>query len=261
MNDCNKSALTHRLTAVAAGYLDGMGFKPVETEVPVAQGWVADLASFTYPTRTEVRKLHMDKQLANWVDLEDADHVLQFVGPGPLTAIVEVKATKADFAKDRKRKFLRPMPPAHFCFLAYPRGIVEPDDIPYGWYGLETAAQGTKLLKVHRTRTWPHPQHPGQVADLIAQVAIRRDHRTRHKMIRDMQRAYARREGANKRAMKVGGIVKNIAIWLRGEGYQAEEATLSACLERWAGVKLPAYAQRHIEYLESLRQPQEASKK
>ena len=57
--DLNKTPLTHRITALAAAFLDAHGFKPVETEVPVASGWVADVASFVYPTMTEAKKLRL----------------------------------------------------------------------------------------------------------------------------------------------------------------------------------------------------------
>ena len=53
--DRNKTDLTHRLTALAEGHLTVLGCKPIETEVPVG-GFIVDVAGFTYPTMTEMKK-------------------------------------------------------------------------------------------------------------------------------------------------------------------------------------------------------------
>jgi len=56
VTDQNKTELTRKVTAGAATWLTNLGAKPVETEVHVRQGWIADLAAVWCPTRTEAQK-------------------------------------------------------------------------------------------------------------------------------------------------------------------------------------------------------------
>ncbi len=51
INNLNKTPLTNQITNAVAAWMDNRGFKPVETEVTVAGGWVADLAGVIVPTR------------------------------------------------------------------------------------------------------------------------------------------------------------------------------------------------------------------
>jgi hypothetical protein len=62
MNDRNKSPITHEVTDAVAVWLDAHGFKPVETEVPMVAGWVADLAAVICPTQTELIALQLIKR-------------------------------------------------------------------------------------------------------------------------------------------------------------------------------------------------------
>jgi len=149
--DRNKTALTHRVTATASAYLYALGCKPVETEVFIRRKWVADVASYWYPTHTEFKKLRLERlarhiiapdiSRANWKDWWP-----RVYGDGPFTVLVEVKTTRGDYTKD-KRKWNTEAKPAHFCFLAYPKGMVE--EVPKGWYGLETNPKGDRLRKLH----------------------------------------------------------------------------------------------------------------
>ncbi len=50
MKDLNKSKLTENVTEAVIVWLKEKGFKPVQTEVRIANGWVADIASILRPT-------------------------------------------------------------------------------------------------------------------------------------------------------------------------------------------------------------------
>jgi hypothetical protein len=188
--DRNKSDLTHRITALSMAYLMNVGFRPVETEVAVAGGWVADVASFCLPTPTETRRLKL--RSINRFGFESCEYgEIQFQYGPLLTAIIEVKTTRADFLKDKQRKFSGIFP-AHLCYLAYPKDVVEPNELPRGWQGLEMTSTGNMLRRKHWN--WPeiHPQHPGEIAEFIAAVALRADNRTkyaRNRLIMKMYRA------------------------------------------------------------------------
>ncbi len=253
--DCNKTALTHRVTAVAAAVLDGFGCKPVETEVDISPGWIADVASFWYPTRTEAKRFGMQKLTlpARLVDTEldgdDLDMQLRCWGAGPLTVAVEVKTTPADFRGDRK--WLLP-PPAHICILAFPSGVVSPDDLPKGWYGLETTKNGHRVRKWHRNYADIHPQHPGLVLDFVAQVGIRRDHRTRHRAIKDFAKARRVQDAEKRKRFVVARMLENLADWFQGTDSQPDRPLRDILPEM--GIKtVPNYLDPAIDYLDSLR--------
>ncbi|MCK4624344.1 MAG: hypothetical protein KAV00_03465 [Phycisphaerae bacterium] len=245
--DKNKTPLTHRITAVAVDHLDRMGFKPVETEVPVAGKWIADVASFIYPTPTEAKKLKLISG-----GLQEYREIDFRYGP-LLTALVEVKISRSDFTKDEQRKFNNPHPPAHLCYLAYPTGLLDKEEIPRGWIGLAMSKNGERLMKVHRT--WAikvYPQHPGDVANFIAQVAIRRDHRTRYKALRELRRAYNARETNDRKVARIHDIIRALLEALTGESAHADK-TLTEIL-RWFGFdKLPDYLQKQVATLEEIR--------
>lgn len=257
--DDNKTALTHRVTAVAAAYLDGLGCKPVETEVPVRPGWVADLASFWYPTATEAKKLHMNQRAReilgakakNW---SWAKCLPRTYGDGPLTVLVEVKTSTSDFKGDPKWK--RDWP-AHMCFLAVPSGIVAPGDIPEGWHGLETSKNGTCLRKVHRTFAGPHPQHTGMVVDFVAAVGIRRDHRTRYAAMRAFAKAYRAEDQQRKMRYSAERLLDRLANWIQGQGVYAHvERSLKDVLAELGIKKVPCYCEKAVAFFESLKDSQ-----
>lgn len=263
-NDGNKTPLTTRITATVAAYLDGAGFKPVETEVPVADGWTADLASFIYPSRTEAHRLRLIKKRhvrGNYFTVDETSFQELAYRTGPLlTALVEVKISRSDFTKDLDRKFRCPHPPAHLCYLAYPTGLLTPDEIPGSWIGLQMAKNGKRLIKRHQLRGLGilHPQHAGQITDLVAAVAIRRAHRTRYRALRDFIRAHRASETQRRRIAMVSQVVTGLVEWLNGEGMYASVDTLPEMLAfaGWTG-QLPAHAQRAAAELEAMRRKPE----
>ena len=253
-NDRNKTALTHRVTAVAAAALDSLGCKPVETEVEISPGWIADVASYWYPTRTEAKRFGLQNITlpARLVDTEldgdDLDMQLRCWGAGPLTVAVEVKTTPGDFRGDRK--WLLP-PPAHICILAFPSGVVSPDDLPKGWYGLETTKNGHRVRKWHRNYADIHPQHPGLVLDFVAQVGIRRDHRTRYRAFKDWAVTYRAEDVEKKKRWSTIGLLEVLAEWLQGEGHYSDQPLRKVLLEM--GIKMPDHLDPVIDYFEEIR--------
>ena len=252
INDRNKTALTHRVTAVAAACLDGMGCKPVETEVEIAPGWIADVASYWYPTRTEAKRfgLHKIKLPTLLIDQghDDLDMRLRLWCAGPLTVAAEVKTAAGDFRGDAKWTRL---PPANICILAFPHGVVE--KVPKGWYGLETSASGDKVLRWHRTDGEIHPQHPGASLDFIAQVGIRRDHRSRYRAMKDWAKAYRAEDAEKKKRYSAERLLEGLARWLQRTGYRCDRP-LHEVLPGLGVKKVPDYLGEVIEYFESLRE-------
>ncbi len=277
MLDNNKTALTHRVTAVAIAYLSGLGCKPIETEVPIRPGWIADVASYWEPTWTEVKKFRLHRKLVEMLGIDLADYDImrsrveqikeaakligmdfdesallsRIAGDGPFTVLCEVKVTKADFAKS-PGKWLAVMgtTPAHLCFIAYPHGIV--DKLPWGWYGIETSADGRRKRKVHRSGRLL-AQHVGATLDFVAAVGVRRHHRTTYAATRDWAKMYRAEESEKQVRYSTGDLLRCVAEWLQGEGYSADK-TLKAALERAGLAKSPKYADEAIAFFEQLRE-------
>lgn len=252
--DGNKMALTHRITAVAMAYFDACGFKPVETEVCIASGWIADIASFVYPTPTEAKKLRLNHRFGNdpnynWYDDLHSRYGYMYTG------IVEVKVTRSDFLKDLETKFNN-SPPAHLAFIAFPTGMIEEREIPIGWMGLKCSKDGSKLVK---RVGWGkvHPRHPGDTIDFIAQVAIRRDHRTRYEFMRSLMRAYRATEKEGRKTYKLSSVIQVIASWVKGGAYKSHFPNLKEALES-QNIKCPGYIENDLKLIESLKYEKEA---
>jgi len=196
--DLNKTAATHRATAAASYYLAFRGYKPIETEVSVFDGWIADLASYVYPTNTELKQMKiLQRESRSGNKILSTDEALKNFerryGEGPFTAIVEVKVTKADFQKDLNFKFNGRVFPAHFCYLAYPAKLDV--ELSKGWIGLLLNDECDRIVKMKYTYSdIIHPQPLGDVVDLIAAVGIRRHHRTVYAERRDWIKAFRARE-------------------------------------------------------------------
>lgn len=252
MLDTNKTPLTHRVTAVAAACLDGLGCKPVETEVPVLDGWVADVAGIWQPTVTEARRIHMSVPMQNRLGTKaNAEYALHACGGGPLAVVAEVKTSRSDFLCDPK--WQRP-PPANFCFLAFPRGALNPEsELPKGWFGIESSKDGTQVLKIHRCHGYVHPMHPGLLLDFVAAVAVRRDHRTRYAATRDWVKAYTAKDREDTKQYKAAQLLVTLANWLQGKGYWPDRGLEQVLLE--IGVKkVSKHAAHAVRFFEALRE-------
>lgn len=193
--DRNKSALTHVATSTAAAWLDGLGCKPVETEVPLGDGWVADLAAFWCPTFTEAKRSRLLRALPvpDGVASMSREHFTRWCRRygGRITVAIEVKVSRSDFTADIGRKYgrwdvpARLSPVAHALVVAAPRGVVGDNEIDCGL--LELSTDCSSVLR------WRGPWklnalHPGEVEDFIAAVAVRRDHATRYAALRRWQK-------------------------------------------------------------------------
>jgi hypothetical protein len=73
IDDHNKTSMTKLVTAAAIRWLDEKGFKPVETEVAVADAWIADIAGSILPTNTELINLKLLKRRPNWRQPQNED--------------------------------------------------------------------------------------------------------------------------------------------------------------------------------------------
>lgn len=195
--DANKSALTHVATATVAAWMDGIGCKPVETEVPVEGGWILDLAGIWSPTITEAKKSKLLKALvereAMFNSFQAMTHLVRAFG-GRFTVGVEVKTSRADYLRDVGRKYgtlvkpatLRPV--AHLMILACPASVLG-GDIVRDWAVLRLSESCERVIKFDGQ--WHAcPQHPYQIENLMAGVAIRRDHQTRYASIRRWSKLY-----------------------------------------------------------------------
>ena len=253
--DDNKTGLTHRATATAAAYLDALGCKPVETEVAIRDGWIADLASYWYPIMAEAKKLHLDRRareiLGVTPETQPHDFLPRAYGSGPFTVLVEVKTAWSDFKRDDRK--WRPDPwPAHICFVAYPAGVVPKEDLPKGWYGLELSKNGSTLRKIHRAFTQPHPQHSGMVIDFLAAVGIRRDHRTRHAATKAWAKASRAEDREREVEYSTARLMEGLVRWIQGKHWQSKRC-LADVLPELGIKKTPKYLREAIEFFESLR--------
>lgn len=111
----------------------------------------------------------------------------------PLTFAVEVKTSLSDFKKDLGRKYAQDYKflnvGAHVCYLAVPCSLREEAEKVCSWGTIICSEEGERILKVTPPR-WITAMHPKDIIDFIANVAIRRDHRTRYRKMRDFLKAY-----------------------------------------------------------------------
>jgi hypothetical protein len=214
IGDRNKTDLTLRTTAAAAAWLHNIGAKAVESEVYVGEKWVADLAAFWQPTLTEIKRTRLlcvpesystSPAKMNWKDGEDYKVAMQrylseFSAwrkingtlwekalealPTWISIVLEVKTSRADFRKDTKWKSA---PMADMQVLSFSKGILQPEEIPAGWWGLMHSAETGSLLKVVR-REPPRDVGINQRCRVIANIAERQHNREHNRFWNDMQR-------------------------------------------------------------------------
>jgi hypothetical protein len=252
--DRNKTELTHTVTDAVVHYLDGLGFKPVETEVPICEGWIADVAGVIQPTYTEAVQMKLIKARprcdyhryardevyrARHDALDAAVNATLAALPDPLTAIVEVKTSRGDFRGDRK---WAAEPPANLCYLAVPRGMLRPDEYPQGWHVVEVSDNGTPRVAARGEMFAVRLEQ--QMRTVLA-IAIRRDHFTRHARLREDQKAERIRQNGEQSLTRVRTAVRAVAQIVRGEGESVEE------ILSWHSIRnLPPHL---IEELSALR--------
>lgn len=187
----DSATLTTRITGGAKAWMLGAGFKPVEEEVPASSGWVADLAGYVYPTRTELKtrlKLHKMIEAPPYTPEDEKLTIFYAKYEMPLTAICEVKVTAADFKKDVGRKFNRTQRihhPGHLAYLAFPKGMVDEMELPWYWGHLVFSADGQRLLKARQPMRIT-AQNPHETIQLISDIGMRCFNKWWYREMREM---------------------------------------------------------------------------
>lgn len=213
MNDRNKTPLTHDVTASTVAYLEARGFKPVETEVQVCDGWCADIAGVICPTQTELIDMKLLAPRPNW-KAPTEKHEMWQTAYGLLdrvmTCLVEVKTSRGDFNGDRKWKS---SPPVDLAYIAVPKGIIRPEEWPGGWGVLEYSDGGLKRLRNPIPAVATIEQH----RDVILSIAVRRDHHTRYARWRELQKEQRIRDGGEKTLQRITKISRMFLQIANGE--------------------------------------------
>lgn len=210
--DRNKTALTHDVTKAALAWLDSHGFKPIETEVWLpsmnvnGRGWIADIAAVIVPTQTELINMKMLPRRPTWKKPESMQEEWREKyrqNDRLMTCIVEVKTSRNDFTRDRK---WQATPPSDLAFIAIPHGIVAPNLWPETWGVLEYRT--STLVKVRNPV--PRVSTIEEQHGIIYQIALRRDHRTRHKMLRELAKERRITEAKDRQSYRVSKIIRAI---------------------------------------------------
>jgi len=230
IEDRNKTVITRKVTAAAACYLEWRGCKPLETEVAICEGWVADVAGILNPTLTELVGLKFIKRRPKWQDGEtvyrdwwDASKQVQQL----MTALVEVKTSRVDFQGDKKWSLGIPV---NIAYLAVPEELgIRDDELPAGWGLLEYSA----ITEIVRLKRVPIIQKVTvkQQRDVILEIAIRRDHHTRYQRMREFRRKAAIVNNADISRTRVSNAMRAMMSIIEGK-YGSVEAALA-----WHGIK------------------------
>jgi hypothetical protein len=220
-DDQNKTEITKQITAATCFWLDERGFKPVETEVSVDVGWIADIASVVCPTQTELQDLKLIRRAPRWSKREEREAWDSEVSAMAcmMTAIVEVKASRGDFGGDRKWKLA---PPADLCWIAAPSGLIAPSERPEGW-GILEYSEGRDCMvtrSIPTIRTTTHEQQ----RNLIHAVAMRRDNHTRYEHINRLRKAHAEDDKQRISLVRIKDAMRAALSIARGEHGSIEAA-------------------------------------
>lgn len=247
--DRNKTELTQNITRLAALWLDGKGFKPVETEISVAPQWVADVAGVCCPTQTEMINLKLIKPPPRSRDFRDPTYQLygekyaawreQYEGmPRQLTALIEVKTSVGDYRGDSK--WTRDWP-TDLCYVAMPEGMIPPERWPKGWGVILFSKNGTTVR-----RTFPSELRPSnfeQRFHVVHNLAVSRDHKTRYERMRQFEKQVRIRQGEEKTLHRIRNVISFVRAITRGT--PVERAARSYGIR----TRLPEYMVRDLETL------------
>ncbi len=217
-----KTELTKQITAATCFWLDERGCKSVETEVTVADGWVADIAGVVCPTETELQTLKLIRHKPAWKKSQEERDAWQRDANAlnrMMTVIVEVKTSRGDFRGDKK---WTTAPPADLCWVATPAGLIMETEQPIGWGILEYSKKRDCMINRHvpqiRTTT------AEQQRNLIHAVACRRDNQTRYEHINRLRKEY-REEGKQRESLtRVKDAMRAALSIARGEHGSVEGA-------------------------------------
>lgn len=259
--DRNKTDLTHRVTSSVMRYLDEQGFKPVETEVPVADRWIADIAGVIVPTRTEAQQMKLVRRqprydyrkykdaiyLAAYKRESEAWESLYHVLPNPMTALVEVKTSRADFSKDKK--WVR-VAPVNLCYLAVPQNLIRPDEYPRGWSVLTVNEDGA-VRAVQRGKIFDVSVE--QQMQTVLSIAVRRDHHTRYARLREDSKAQRLEQNERENLLRLNKAIRLI-VWIRKGGLD-EDDTLERLLSMGGVKRLPEHTMKELRAMWAIDKP------
>jgi hypothetical protein len=235
--DRNKSTLTKQVTTAAVNYLDEHGCKPVETEVPLCAGWVADIASVICPTQTELIAMKLLRPRPAWRSEEMPGWKLRLNQlRRVMTVACEVKVSRGDFIGDHKWEKIPPTDLAYVAVSWDLKGLAA--ELPGAWGVILVQDGAARLLRAPLERQATTEQQ----RDVILQVAIRRDHDTRHERLRKIRRHHLDYQNENKTLTRMSHAIQ-IANAVAAGKYSPEEA----CARH--GVKLPAYCMEQLATL------------
>ncbi len=206
MKDLNKSKLTEKVTGAVIVWLKEKGFKPVQTEVRITNGWVADIASILRPTQTELLDLKLIRKAPKWSpetqkDVTEWSSDVREMKRQIFTCLVEVKASRKDFIRDHKWDLPQP---TNLAYLAVPKGLISEEEWPVGWGILEFSDD------LIRARRWASPVNspPELQRDVIFEVLMRLFHTTDPYTV--TQRANTREEGDRFKAQRLSETIAGV---------------------------------------------------
>lgn len=241
--DRNKTELTHKITAAVYRYLDERGCKPIETEVPIAVGWVADLAGLLCPTVTELVELKLLKRKPKWNQpgyekwWEAAKERQSAIGAA--TVLVEVKASDGDFKNDKKWAMALP---AQLCYVAVPQGLHVNSHLQNPW-GILRYYEGGDILRCERPPELV-PITIEQKFDTALQIAIRRDNQTRYSAHREFVKGIRIERNKEVSRDRVSKILHGMISVVKGE-----HGSALAALEYHGVRHVPNYLTRKLDEL------------
>lgn len=210
--DRNKTELTKHVTDAAIGYLDERGCKPIETEVYVSDGWIADVAAMLSPTVTELVKLRLVSRAPDWKDQNrqrwwEQARAMQKI----MTVLVEVKTSRGDFISDRKWSI---DPPCNLAYLAVPAALkLSVEELPKEWGILSVHDATVRLQQVPIIRDVSIEAQ----FKTVAQIAIRRDNATRYERLRELQREYTLDRAIQKSMTRVSTAMRVVQSIIAGK--------------------------------------------
>lgn len=218
----NKTELTKQITAATCFWLDERGVKPVEIEVGVARGWIADIAGVVCPTQTELQDLKLIRRKPTWkksaeekITWEVEANILNRM----MTVIVEVKTSRGDFRGDHKWEYETP---ADLCWIAAPAGLIAKTEMPKDWGLLEYSE--TRNCMISRVVPPVRTTTAEQQRDLIHAVACRRDNQTRYEHINRLRKEYREEDKHRQSLTRVKDAMRAALSVARGEHGSVEGA-------------------------------------
>jgi hypothetical protein len=254
--DRNKTELTQNITRNVGLWLDAKGFKPVETEIGVAHGWIADVAGVCTPTATEMLAMHLVPARPKYSRDRDAAYSVQYEAwialcnqiPQPLTALVEVKVSVADFRGDRK--WQEQEWPTNLCYVAMPEGLIDESDWPPAWGVIIFSRDGSAIRKAYPPKRVQVVSTERQMWTILA-LAVARDHVTRHNRIREFRKEVCLADAERKTVGRIQSVIRMVRQVIGG--MDVDRAL------RWHGIttNLPHSIRADLESLRATPLPAE----